>query len=110
MLNDTIGIGAGGQNVGTTIEGRRRFAVRVRFAEQYRTDVRALGDLPIEAHGGSYIPLNRVAEIKDATGPAMINSENGLLQVSVLLSVRGRDIGGFVEEANRVTRQKVNLP
>jgi len=110
MLDDAIGIGVGGQNAGTTIEGRKRFPVRVRFAEPYRKDIRALGDLPIEAHGGSYVPLNRVAEIKDATGPAMINSENGLLQVSVLLSVRGRDIGGFVDEAKRVARQKVILP
>jgi len=110
MLSDAIGIGVGGQNAGTTIEGRRRFPVRVRFAEQYRKDVRALGNVPIEAHGGAYVTLNRVAEIKDATGPAMINSENGLLQVSVLLSVRGRDIGGFVEDAKRIARQRINLP
>jgi len=110
MLNDVIGIGVGGQSAGTTIEGRRRFPVKVRLAEQYRKDVHALGDLPVEAHGGTYIPLNRVAEIKDTTGPAMINSENGLLQVSVLLSARGRDIGGFVDEAKRVVRQKVDLP
>jgi len=110
MLQDAIGIGVGGSNVGTTIEGRRRYPIRVRFAEQYRQDVRALGDIPVGAHGGSYIPLNQVARIKEETGPAMINSENGLLQVSVLLSVRGRDIGGFMTEARRVTRQKVILP
>jgi Cu(I)/Ag(I) efflux system membrane protein CusA/SilA len=110
MLQDAIETGVGGKNVGTTIEGRRRYPIRLRFAEQYRKDVSALGDIPIGAHDGSQIPLNRVAEIKEETGPAMISSENGLLQVSVLLSVRGRDIGGFVEEAKRIARQKVNLP
>jgi Cu(I)/Ag(I) efflux system membrane protein CusA/SilA len=96
--------------VGTTIEGRRRFPIRVRLAEQYRRDARALGEIPIGAHDGSQIPLNLAAKITEETGPAMISSENGLLQVSVLLSVRGRDIGGFVEEAKRITRQRVNLP
>jgi Cu(I)/Ag(I) efflux system membrane protein CusA/SilA len=110
MLQDAIEIGVGGKNVGMTIEGRRRFPVRVRFAEQYRKDARALGDIPVGAHDGSQIPLNLVAKITEETGPAMISSENGLLQVSVLLSLRGRDIGGFVEEAKRITRQKVNLP
>ena len=110
MLQDAIEIGVGGKDVGTTIEGRRRFPIRVRLAEPFRRDAHALGEIPIGAHNGSQIPLNLLAKITEESGPAMISSENGLLQVSVLLSVRGRDIGGFVEDAKRITRQKVSLP
>jgi len=100
----------GEKNLTTTIEGRKRFPVRVRYAPQYRSDVRALGGILIEAPDGGQIPLSRLASIAPASGPAMINSENGLLVVAVLLNVRGRDIGSFVGEAKRVIPQKVSLP
>ncbi len=100
----------GETNLTTTIEGRKRFPVRVRYAPQYRNNSTALDRILVEAPGGGQIPLSRLAQIKQVTGPAMINSENGLLLVSVLLNVRGRDVGGFVAEARRTLEQKVVLP
>jgi Cu(I)/Ag(I) efflux system membrane protein CusA/SilA len=109
-IQDVIEIAIGEKNLSTTIEGRKRFPVRVRYAAQYRNNVGALGNILVEAPSGAQVPLSRLAAIRPASGPAMISSENGLLVVAVLLNVRGRDIGGFVEEAKRVIPQKVSLP
>lgn len=109
-IQDVVETAIGEKNLTTTIEGRRRFPVRVRYAPRYRKDLHALGATLVDAAGGAQIPLRRFASIRPASGPAMINSENGLLVVSVLLNVRDRDVGGFVEEAKRVVGQRVSLP
>lgn len=109
-IEDVIETAIGEKNLSTTIEGRRRFPVRVRYAPQYRKNVHALNDILVAAPDGGQIPLSRLASIKPASGPAMINSENGLLVVSVLLNVRDRDIGGFVGEAKPAILQQVGLP
>jgi Cu(I)/Ag(I) efflux system membrane protein CusA/SilA len=94
----------------TTVEGRRRFPVRVRYAPQYRSDPEALGRVLVAASNGAQIPLSQVARIEHARGPAMISSENGLLIATVLMNVQGRDVGGFVEEARRTVARDVVLP
>jgi Cu(I)/Ag(I) efflux system membrane protein CusA/SilA len=94
----------------TTIEGRRRFPVRVRYAPQYRADPQALGQVLVATPSGAQIPLSEVASIEHARGPAMISSENGLLLATVLLNVQGRDVGGFVEEARATVARDVVLP
>jgi Cu(I)/Ag(I) efflux system membrane protein CusA/SilA len=94
----------------TTIEGRQRFPVRVRYARQYRADPQALGQVLVTTPTGTQIPLAEVARIEHARGPAMISSENGLLLATVLLNVQGRDVGGFVEEARSTVAQEVALP
>ncbi len=94
----------------TTIEGRRRFPVRVRYAPQYRKDATALGAVLIAAPDGTQVPLSQLANIAPARGPAMISSENGLVLATVLLNVEGRDVGGFVEEARRTVARAVPLP
>ena len=94
----------------TTIEGRRRFPVRVRYAPKYRGDPQALGQVLIATPGGAQVPLSEVATIEHARGPAMISSENGLLLATVLLNVQDRDVGGFVEEARAVVARDVALP
>lgn len=109
-IQSVIESAIGETDLNTTIEGRRRFPVRVRYAPQYRNNATALNNVLVEAPGGGQIPLNRLAQIKQVTGPAMINSENGLLVVTVLLNVRGRDIGSFVAEARRTLDQKISLP
>ena len=109
-IQDVVEAAIGEKNLTTTIEGRKRFPVRVRYASQYRNDIHALGNILVAAPGGAQIPLSRLATILPSSGPAMISSENGLLVVAVLLNVRNRDIGGFVEEAKRVIPQKVSLP
>ena len=94
----------------TTIEGRSRFPVRVRYRPEDRADPQALAQVPVSAPGGAQIPLGQLAHIEHARGPAMISSENGLLLATVLLNVQGRDVGGFVEEARATVARKVTLP
>jgi Cu(I)/Ag(I) efflux system membrane protein CusA/SilA len=94
----------------TTIEGRRRFPVRVRYAAEHRGDPQALGRVLVSAANGTPIPLGQVARIEHARGPAMISSENGLLVATVLLNVQGRDVGGFVEDARAAVTRDLRLP
>ena len=94
----------------TTIEGRRRYPVRVRYAPQYRADPQALGQVLVAAPNGAQIPLSQLARIEHARGPAMISSENGLLVATVLMNVQGRDVGSFVTEAQETVARDVTLP
>jgi copper/silver efflux system protein len=109
-IQDVIETAVGETNLTLTIEGRQRFPVRVRYAPAYRGSPAALGGLPVPTPSGAQVPLAEVADIRQVSGPAMIGSENGLLVVSVLLNVRGRDVGGFIEEARRALAVRVTLP
>jgi Cu(I)/Ag(I) efflux system membrane protein CusA/SilA len=93
-----------------TIEGRRRFPVRVRYAPAYRTDPAALGNMLVADPSGAQVPLAQLARIEHARGPAMISSENGLLLATVLMNVQGRDPGGFVADAQAAVAREVPLP
>lgn len=110
VIQDTIEKGIGETNLTITIEGRKRFPVRVRYAPEYRNSAHAIGQIPITSPSGVPIPLAELAEIRTVEGPTMISSENGLLRGTVLLNVRGRDVGGFVEEAKSRIIGKVQLP
>ncbi len=94
----------------TTIEGRSRFPVRVRYRAEDRADPQALAQVLVDAPGGARIPLGQLAHIEHVRGPAMISSENGLLLATVLLNVQGRDVGGFVAEARATVARTVTLP
>src|SRR3989440_1176095 len=109
-VQDVIETAVGETNLTLTIEGRQRFPVRVRYAPQYRADPAALGSVLVNAPNGTPVPLGEVAAIRQVSGPAMIASENGLLVVSVLLNVRGRDVGSFVEEARKIVAETVKFP
>lgn len=110
LIEDAIEKGIGETNLSVTIEGRRRFPVRVRYAPEFRGSSNALGELPITAPNGVTVPLGNLADIRTVSGATMISSENGLLRGTVLLNVRGRDVGSFVEEANRLVATQVQLP
>src|SRR5438094_311415 len=109
-IQDVIETAVGETNLTLTIEGRQRFPVRVRYAPEYRSDPSALASVLVTAPNGTQVPLGQVAEIRPVSGPSMIGSENGLLVVTVLLNVRGRDVGSFVEEARRAIAERVALP
>ena len=109
-IQDVIETAVGELNLTMTIEGRQRFPVRVRYAPQFRSSAEALASLPVPAPGGAQIPLGQLADIRPVSGPSMIASENGLLVVTVLLNVRGRDVGSFVEEAREAIAKAVTLP
>ncbi len=107
---DVIESAIGGKNLTFTIEGRQRFPVRVRYARDFREDLEAIKDVLVAAPGGPQIPLKDIADIGIVTGPSMITSENGLLRGTVLMNVRGRDVGGFVEEAKKAVAEHVSMP
>ena len=109
-IQDIVEKGIGETNLSTTIEGRRRFPIRVRFAPEFRSSPEAIGRIPVTSPSGESIPLSQVAEIRTVEGPSMIQSENGLLRATVLLNVRGRDIGSFVDEASAALRDKMQMP
>jgi copper/silver efflux system protein len=110
VIDDAIEKGIGETNLAVTIEGRQRFPVRVRYAPQFRGSPGALGQIPIMSPTGAPIPLAQLADISEVQGPTMISSENGLLRGTVLLNVRGRDVGSFVDEAKNAIAQQAQLP
>ena len=109
-IQDIIEKGIGETNLSTTIEGRQRFPIRVRYAPEFRATPDAISRLPVITPGGAAIPLGELADIQTTQGATMINSENGLLRGTVLLNVRGRDIGSFVEEAKLALAAQLQLP
>jgi Cu(I)/Ag(I) efflux system membrane protein CusA/SilA len=102
----------GGEGITTTIEGRERYSVNVRYQRDFRSDLDALGRVLVATPSGAQIPMAQLADIRLVEGPAMIRDENGLLSGYVYVDVAGRDLGGYVEEARRAVREKVepNLP
>ena len=110
MINDAIEKGVGETNLSVTIEGRRRFPIRVRYAPQFRGSPQALGQIPVMSATGAPIPLSQLTEITEVQGPTMISSENGLLRGTVLLNVRGRDVGGFVDAAKNAIARQIQMP
>jgi Cu(I)/Ag(I) efflux system membrane protein CusA/SilA len=109
-IQQVIETAIGETTLTTTIEGRRRFPVRVRYSAEYRADPQMLGQVLVASPRGSQVPLSELARIEHVRGPAMISSENGLLLATVLLNVQGRDVGGFVEEARARVARDVSLP
>jgi copper/silver efflux system protein len=110
VIQDAIEKGIGETNLTVTIEGRRRFPIRVRYAPEFRQTPEAIGNIPIATPSGATVPLGQLADIRQTEGAAMINSENGLLRGTVLLNVRGRDIGSFVEEAKEAIAKQIRMP
>jgi copper/silver efflux system protein len=106
-IQEAIEKAVGETNLTMTIEGRERFPVRVRYAPEFRNDPDRIANVLV---GAQQIPLGSLARIDLEKGPFMISSENGLLRATVLLNVRGRDIGGFVDEAKEQIAARVALP
>jgi Cu(I)/Ag(I) efflux system membrane protein CusA/SilA len=131
---DVVEVALGGKAITTTVEGRQRFPIRIRYGRAFRQDEEDVKNLLINAGSGMageppggmgdgkplappargavarQIPLSMVADVRIVEGPAMIKSENGRLRSYVQLNVRDRDVVGFVEEAQRAVAQKVKLP
>lgn len=89
----------GGREAGVVLEGQRRFAVQVRFVGSARRDPAQIGALPIRSPSGQLIPLSQLSDIQLEDGPAQISHEAGRRRITVELNVRGRDLAGFVAEA-----------
>lgn len=109
-VQDVIEMAIGGENLTTTVEGRERYPVRIRYARELRDNIDALRRVLVSTKEGAQIPISQLVDIYFVTGPAMINSENGLLRAYVLMNVRGRDMISFVEDASKVVSREVKLP
>ncbi len=110
VVLDAIETAIGGMNVTTTVEGRARYPVLVRYLADYRNDVSSLENMLITVPPGLQLPLGQLAKISASPGPAMINSENGQLRALVQLYVRGRDMGSFVDVAIAALERDLKIP
>jgi cobalt-zinc-cadmium resistance protein CzcA len=106
----TIRASVGGEVAGEVFEGVRRFDILVRFAPEYRETVESIQNLVVAGPGGLRVPLSELASVEEVVGPRQITREDNQRFVSVQCNVLGRDIGSFVEEAQRVVERTVELP
>jgi copper/silver efflux system protein len=109
-VQEVLGMALGGDQVTTTVEGRERFPVQVRYARDFRDSPEAIGRLLVSGKEGMQVPLAQVADIGFAPGAPMIRSENGYLNDLVSIDVRGRDVGGYVAEAKDIVAREVKMP
>jgi Cu(I)/Ag(I) efflux system membrane protein CusA/SilA len=99
----------GGENVTTTIEGRERYPVNVRYPRELRDDLDRLRRVLVPNSMGAQVPLDQLADLRIVQGPSMLRDENGFLAGYVYVDVAGRDVGGYVEEARKLVRDNVEL-
>ncbi|MGA3163953.1 MAG: CusA/CzcA family heavy metal efflux RND transporter [Verrucomicrobiota bacterium] len=107
---DVVQSGLGGENVTTAIAGRERIPIQVRLQRDERDDIERLGDVLVATPSGKFVQLGQVATIRRVIGPDEIDSENGRLRVFVQANVEGRDLGGFVQEAQSRVAREIKLP
>jgi len=101
----------GGDNISSTIEGRERYPINVRYYRDYRSDIPRLERALVPAMDGKLqIPLAEIATLKMTTGPSMLRNENGMLNGYVYIDVAARDIGGYVADAKKAVLSQVHLP
>ena len=109
-VEEMIEAAIGGANVTTTVEGRERYSVNVRYGREWRDDPNLLKRVLVPTPTGIPIPLAQLAEIHVTTGPSMIKNENGSLAGIVYVDVSGRDLGGYVDEAKQRVAEQVKMP
>jgi cobalt-zinc-cadmium resistance protein CzcA len=100
----------GGKAVGQIVEGQLRFPIVVRLPDGLRSGPAALADIPVRGPAGESVPLERIASIETVLGPKFVTREWSERRVVVQCNVRGRDVGGFVAEAQRAIAERVELP
>lgn len=110
-VQEAIATALGGQNVTTTVEGRQRFTVNMRYPRDLRDNPKAIADnvlVPMPAGGA--VPLGEVATLKLARGPTAIRTENGQLATYIYVDIRERDIGGYVADAQQAVQASIQFP
>jgi Cu(I)/Ag(I) efflux system membrane protein CusA/SilA len=110
-VQDTIGTALGGQTVTTTVEGRQRFSVNMRYPRDLRENPQAIAnDVLVAMPAGGAVPLGEVAKVIPARGPTSIRTENGQLATYIYVDIRDRDLGGYVAEAQRAVQANIRFP
>ena len=110
-LQDTIAMALGGEAVTTTVEGRERYTVNVRYPRDFRDNPEAIArDVLVPLPAGGAVPLGEVAKAQQARGPNTIRTENGQLAVYIYVDMQGRDIGGYVADAQKAVADNIKFP
>ncbi len=109
-LQSVIMSAIGGENITTTIEGRERYPVNLRYPRELRDDMEKLGRVLVSTPMGSSVPLAHLADIEIVNGPSMLRNENGFLTGYVYVDIAGRDIGSYVAEAKKEVAKKLSVP
>ncbi len=110
-FQEAIGMALGGETVTTTVEGRQRYSVNLRYPRGFRSDPQAIAqEVLVDSPTGAATPLGQLAKIELSQGPSTIRTENALLALYIYIDIRGRDLGGYVAEAKRAVDQQVSFP
>jgi Cu(I)/Ag(I) efflux system membrane protein CusA/SilA len=110
-LQEVILTALGGETVTTTVEGRERFSVNVRYPREFRSDPQAIADrVLVSGMDGAQVPLGQLAKVRLSKGPAGIRTENALLSAYIYVDIRDRDIGGYVADARKAVAESVKMP
>ena len=109
-VQDIIQTAIGGMNVSTTIEGRERYPINVRYARELRDDIDQLKRILVPTPTGTHVPMAQLADIRTATGPPQIRDEDAQLVGLVFVDVAGRPLGDYVQEAKQVIEKQVTIP
>ena len=110
-LQETVASALGGETVTTTVEGRERYAVSVRYPRELRSDPDTIArQVLVSAPNGAMIPLGQIATLRIESGPPAIRTENALLSAYIFVDVRDHDLGGYVERARRAVAEQVSFP
>jgi Cu(I)/Ag(I) efflux system membrane protein CusA/SilA len=100
----------GGENIDTTIMGRERYPVNIRYSRDFRSEMPELERVLVRSMNGAQVPLEQIASIRRVPGPAMIRDEDGQLAAYVFVDVTGRDIGSYVSDAKAAVTKGLSLP
>ena len=106
----TIMSAIGGENIATTIEGRERYPINVRYMRELRDDIPKLSRVLVSTPTGAQIPLAQIANIHISYGPSMIRNENGMVSSYVFVDMSDQDIGSYVSAAKKAVTEKLKLP
>ena len=110
-VNQVVETALGGASIGNTIEGRQRFSISVRLAQEYRNSLAQIERIPLQSQSFGEVPLSAVADVKFEDGPPMISSDNAILRGAVMFNVRDRDLGSTVKDAmEQLNKQDGILP
>jgi Cu(I)/Ag(I) efflux system membrane protein CusA/SilA len=110
-VQDVIATALGGQTVTTTVEGRQRFSVNMRYPRDLRDNPQAIAnDILVPMPAGGAVPLGEVAKVSPARGPTSIRTENGQLATYIYVDIRDRDLGGYVADAQRAVQASIRFP